>query len=408
MRKKSVLSVLICCIVFLFAGCSAEKGDVRSLLQNGVGHFSLFAENVLKSISVQSFSDTYARLKEPQYIDWQTSRLYYENLNETEKLAYRCIYNNIFGQPERIAVPLLEDGELDRLYTALRNDNPQLLFLGEKASLLTAGISCYFVPTYSMDYWQAREAVTDSAAAARAVLQNLPQNADDFEKLLYVHDAVCEMCVYGDNGNASNCSGVLLDHTATCAGYSKALKLMLDMLGIPSCTVTGNASDEESGTVSHMWLAVCIDNQWSFCDPTWDDPVSEDGRQVVEHSYFGLTREQLSMTHSDITMPDTIVCDSETANYYVRRNLCCTDDAYADVLLAGMQLALSEGRPTAEFRFADDALFEQACRELFEDDTIYALLQQAQLTNESLAADRISYSTDDKHLYLKLNFVFDE
>lgn len=407
MLKKSVLSVLLCCIILLFSGCSVGTGDLPKLLQDGTGHFASAFESFLRSVSAKSFADSYAAIEEPSFIDWQTTRLYYEQLGENEQLAYRCIYNNIFGQPERIAVPLLDDGELDRLYAALRNDNPQLLFLGDKASLLTAGMHCYFVPTYSMDYWQARETITDTAATARDILRQIPQQANEFEKLLFVHDTLCDMCTYGDLGNASHCNGALSDRTATCAGYSKALKLMLDMLGIRSCTVTGNAV-EDSETVSHMWLAVCIDGAWSFCDPTWDDPVSEDGRQTVEHSYFSMTRERLGLTHFDITMPSGIVCDSENADYYRRLGVYCDGENDEDVLLYGMRQALADGRNNAEFRFADQQLLQQMCTALFEEDLIYSLLRQVQDANETLVTNRISYAADETHCYLKLNFVFEE
>lgn len=407
MRIKRILSAFLCCIFVLLSGCNAQDGDLGTLLQDAAEQVECAFHTFMQDISMRSFSDSYAVLEEPQYVDWQTSRLYYEQLNENEKLAYRCIYNTIFGMPERIAVPLLNDGELDRLYAALRNDNPQLLFLGEKASLLRAGISCYFVPTYTMGYWEARQAVESTAQAAENLLQELPADADDFTKLLFAHDMLCALCSYEDTPFASNCNGALLEQKATCAGYAKALKLLLDMLGIACCTVTGNAADED-GTVSHMWLAVCPDGEWSFCDPTWDDPVSADGRQVVEHSYFSLTLEQLQLTHSAVEMPEGIVCNSERFNYHKYRGLHCADENYTDILQKGLRLALEEGRQSAEFSFSDAQLLADACHRLFEEDSVYTLLQQVQDADGTLHTGRISYSVDEVHLYLKLNFVFDE
>ncbi len=401
MRFKNILAILLVFCVFLLSGCS-QTLNVTELAERPEEIFEAFAN----TFSVRSLEKSNQSLLEPDYISWQTARHYYEALSDKEKLAYRCIYNDIFGQPERIAVPILKTEELNAVFTALRYDNPQLLFLSDEATLLTAGLSCYFVPVSTMPYWDARVTIEEVAAKARQAALSLPQNADDYAVLLTLHDFLCELCSYADGKSASQCNGALIDGYATCAGYSKALKLMLDIAGVDNCLVTGSVS-ENGADINHMWLAVCLNGEWCFCDPTWDDPVSDDGSQTVEHGYFAISEHRLLLTHSDIQMPSHIVCNSEKYDYYIVENLLCTQESYLSVIADGIAKALQNGKEFAEFRFDAADTLQAAVESLIDEGGIYAILDEAALLNDSLQTNRIGYAVDEERFQLKLIFSYE-
>ena len=402
MRFQNVLAVFLVCCLLLFAGCSQSE-NIAAI----AGRLEEIFEDVGETFSVRSLEKSNQNLLEPDYITWQTARHYYDTLSEKEKLAYRCIYNDIFGQPERISVPMLKTEELNAVFTALRYDNPQLLFLEDDATLLTAGMYCYFVPVYTMPYWDARATVEAVADKTKEVIALVTQNADDYKILLTLHDYLCEFCTYANGKGASQCHGALLDGYATCAGYAKALKLMLDIAGIDSCVVTGSVDD--NGTdINHMWLAVSLNNVWSFCDPTWDDPVSEDGTQTVEHGYFSVSAERLSLTHFDFQMPAHIVCDSEEYDYYRNENLLCAQENYLSVITDRIAVALQNEKTFAEFRFDSLAALQEASELLFSEGEVYALLNEVACLNKNLHTNRIGYAVDEERLQLKLIFSFEE
>ena len=404
MRFKKSVCIFLIGILLLLPACDADSLQNAQILQR----IEAFFHAVAVDFSVRSHSSSDAQIREPQYVDWQVCRIRYALLSPKEQLAYRCIYNGLFGMPERISVPLLEEDEFDRVFDALHVDNPQILFLGNNADLLTVGAAAYFIPSYSLGYWEAREQLEACADAARRLLEGLPEDASEFDKLLYAHDALCSQTVYGDLGNGAECSGALLQKTATCSGYSKALKLMLDLLGMESCTATGIVQDAQTGTVSHMWLAVKTDGAWSYCDPTWDDPVSEQGMQTVEHTYFGLTQKQLMRTHSDIEVPDGIVCDTQHANYFLNKGLLCDANNYEQVLRNAVARALQERQDAAEILFADEQSFDKACQHLFDDGYVYRILAAAGKYAPQLVTNRIMYAADVQRLYIRLNFLFEE
>lgn len=408
MHLKNVLCVLFVLVMLLFTGCSTlEKSNVRDFAETAIGHFSTVFDDLSEKMSVRSLQDSNAQILEPAYVTWQTARYYYAQLTEKEKLAYRCIYNNIFGQPERIAVPTLESDELNAVFTALRYDNPQLLFVDDNATLLTAGMSCYFVPTYTKAYWEARELITQTAAKAMQLL-NAKQADNHYEMLLLAHDALCALCSYQDHADASQCNGALLSQTATCAGYAKALKLMLDIAGINSCVVTGNVPDENGLTETHMWLATEIDGVWSYCDPTWDDPVAEDGRQTVEHGYFCISQERIAITHFDIEKPSAIVCKNDDMDYFSYMNLLCTQENCMRVIFDGILQALENENDFAEYRFDTADTLQQTKTALLDNEEIYDLLYEASEMYDALVTNRIGYSVDEERLQMKLIFSFEQ
>ena len=54
---------------------------------------------------------------------------YYDDLDNTEKHVYNRIISNIYGMPERIRIPFIEIEQLDKVFTALLYDNPDLFFV---------------------------------------------------------------------------------------------------------------------------------------------------------------------------------------------------------------------------------------------------------------------------------------
>lgn len=71
--------------------------------------------------------------------------------------------------------------------------------------------------------------------------------------------------------------GALIEHKAICSGYTDAMYLFLDKMGIRSMRVTSK---------SHIWNAVYLDGKWVHLDLTWDDGRYTSGRSFLSHKYF--------------------------------------------------------------------------------------------------------------------------
>lgn len=106
-----------------------------------------------------------------------------------------------------------------------------------------------------------------------------------------VHDYMVLHCVYDHENVANNTipwesyspEGVMVNKIAVCAGYSKAFKLIMDILGI-ECEVI------KSRELDHDWNRVKLDGDWYMLDVTFDVGYSDAylDEEYISHAFFNL------------------------------------------------------------------------------------------------------------------------
>lgn len=130
--------------------------------------------------------------------------------------------------------------------------------------------------TYTSQYKKDIENYLDGAAAY----------SDDLAKETYFHDRLAGEVSYNNNTTDYNedstesqsASSVFFYKNTVCAGYSKAMSLLLNAEGINNVAVTSS---------SHAWNEVKINGRWYITDVTWDvaNPVS--------HSFFNISETEM-------------------------------------------------------------------------------------------------------------------
>ena len=79
--------------------------------------------------------------------------------------------------------------------------------------------------------------------------------------------------------------GTLLEGYSLCGGYTDAMELFLEDMGIKSYKISSE---------NHVWNAVNLNNAWYHLDLTWDDPITTDGSDILEYNFFLITTSELS------------------------------------------------------------------------------------------------------------------
>ena len=121
------------------------------------------------------------------------------------------------------------------------------------------------------------------------------------EKILVLHDYIINNTKYdseranqGDSKyDSARIMGIINDHYALCSAYSDLMGVILDKLGVPNFKVSSE---------SHVWNAVYLNGKWLHLDLTWDDPITNTGRDILDHHYFLIDNaklEELSKGNSD-------------------------------------------------------------------------------------------------------------
>lgn len=121
--------------------------------------------------------------------------------------------------------------------------------------------------------------------ADEVIAQVLTEDMTEFEKAQALYSHITERVKYDHRYYSDKASmpyisqtalGALRDDLAICGGYSNAVKLLFEKVGIKCWNVSGKPHGE-----NHMWSVAKIDGEWLYCDATADRGLSAD-------SNFGL------------------------------------------------------------------------------------------------------------------------
>ncbi len=128
------------------------------------------------------------------------------------------------------------------------------------------------------------------------------QDMPDYQKVLVIHDWIVNHVRYNtaDMQEAGNhlAYGALVKGSCVCMGYAEAGVIMFQAAGIETVYIDGEATNSSGKPEGHAWNAVKIDGEWYLVDMTWDDPVMNDGSDVLQYDYFLLTDGQLAKNHT--------------------------------------------------------------------------------------------------------------
>lgn len=108
-----------------------------------------------------------------------------------------------------------------------------------------------------------------------------------------IHDYIINNSKYDSNRSDNNIVkyksdisyGPLIEGYGLCGGYTDAMELFLEDLNVKSFKVSSE---------NHVWNAVYLNNSWLNLDLTWDDPVTTDSSDVLNHDFFLITTEKLA------------------------------------------------------------------------------------------------------------------
>lgn len=297
--------------------------------------------------------------------------LYYTYLTDAQKQIYRYMKTAAQEMTTGLfSIGAVKDGEnrftdIAVAFRALSADNPQIFWLPGSYLMSPDGSSVAFSyiekgADYPMTAEQKRQAEIQLTTAVNNLATQANKLSSRFEKEVFFHDWLCENVVYKDDGteNVYTAYGALINGAAVCEGYSRAMQLLCDSVGIPCTVVYGS-----SRNVGHMWNIINPGDGWYHLDVTWDD---DEKYEVTRHAYFNLTDEQILSDHDifDVAQEGKYYiggddfnlyiydCNSDKYNYFTKNNLIFDDDyaANAQIIVAAAQ----NGKTNIEVSYSGD------------------------------------------------------
>ncbi|MBQ9414899.1 MAG: hypothetical protein IJU16_07230, partial [Clostridia bacterium] len=230
-----------------------------------------------------------------------------QDLDITAYLPEEEQNGTVYGARVRFPNRVTSEDEVEMLYRVYTYDHPACFYVGGSCyrGFEILGKTWYnemYIRYYLLQAQrdEAEQELQNAIESLTADLQGGEYSPFDMERLL--HDRLAEWCVYDEDAAAvidrqrldvseiddtvdpccHTAYGTLCKKLAVCDGYSAAMTLLLDRVGIRSAPAYND---------DHAWNLVWIDGEPYHLDVTWDDTEN-----VVRHSYFNLTDDEIYAT----------------------------------------------------------------------------------------------------------------
>ncbi len=348
------------------------------------------------------------RLTEEESASFETetaglSMYYYNQLNEEEKETYKIIYSMLYDFDEARCIELKNE-EIADIYEAVLYDNSMIFWVKGGYKYIEHDASTEVMPNYILTRAEAEEHNRTINSKIEEYLANVQAFETDFEKELYLHNAVCESIVYteettGKMGN--NLVGAFVDGKAVCEGYARAMHVLLERSGIYNYLVLGDGETED-GAELHMWNVVTIDGKNYYLDATWNDTCLEN---EIGYFYFNVDDEALSRDHLNLE-PANNNCNYDDANYFVNKGLYVKLFTDYNDLIMPISNELKNGDNTVKIVFASESELKKALKYIDKNNNrFFDFIQECVIKSEKdLDTENISYYTYDEFYCLCLIF----
>lgn len=378
------ISVLLC-ITVLLSGCSVN----------------LNPETINKVISNISDSVTEIPVLDEKYNG--KVNYYYSSLDEKGKKEYSKIYDGYINL-KNFTVDLNQD-ELEYMFNCVLYDNPEIFWVDSSYTFSKSPLGVFVEPEYRCSSEEIKTKQAELQASVSRVVALSGSDNSDYGKEKFFHDYICKNSVYDlstYDGFGDTAYSVLVDGKAICEGYSRAMKMLLDAVGIYSYLVVGETENDEGKMEGHMWNVVSVDGELYHVDLTWDDTDGELGE--INYLYFNMTDEDIRKDHFSIVPYDNN-CTSEKFNYfYVNGLMFSTFNNFkgmADACANGLSEDL-----IVEMRFSDDAAYKAIKTKALNNETDRAFfdftVDVARKSGKRITSK--SYVYDDNFNYLCIVF----
>ena len=222
---------------------------------------------------------------------------YYNHMNKAQQAAYHSILSGVKNLADEFQIPALEGEELYNVFFQMRLDHPEIFWVSSyKYRYYKDSPNLIFIPEYLFD----KKKICEHQKAMTARVEKLirpAQKLSEWEKEKYVHDFICENIRYDKlkKSYSHEIIGPLGQGVGVCEGIAKAVKVLLDALGV-WCVIAICGNNPEKGIkYRHTWNIVKIGGTYYHLDATFDNTLGKD-RETSEIRY---KEKKLSFTKKE-------------------------------------------------------------------------------------------------------------
>ena len=335
----------------------------------------------------------------------------YQQLNDDQKKVYDIMLTTIQqhgASIENLEVSLKYE-DIQHVSAAIIVDHPEIFWYegGYRYIETDDSIVQKIMFIYCLNEEETKQRQAQIEAALPAFLNNVNDDMSDYALTLQIYENIINLTDYDSIGlekqkregneyenpdDLRSIYGVFVQKKAVCAGYARATQYLLNLKGI-ECVYVGNGS--------HAWNLVKLEQDYYYLDTTWGDGTNTqvDKNDINEINYDAFcitTQEVLKLDSHELntrfTFPE---CTATKCNYYRREGLFFETFDYERIQEL-VCMTLERHKKEVSFKFANDAIFDEALKALVSEGKFRASLQNASMQTKVRVSTKYIYS-EKKH-----------
>lgn len=220
---------------------------------------------------------------------------YYNHMNKAQKAAYHSILSGVKNLADEFQIPALEGEELYNVFFQMRLDHPEIFWVSSyKYRYYKDSPNLIFIPEYLFD----KKKICEHQKAMTARVEKLirpAQKLSEWEKEKHVHDFICENIRYDKlkKSYSHEIIGPLGQGVGVCEGIAKAVKVLLDALGV-WCVIAICGNNPETSEIRYDYFN--LDDSQIFRD---HEPLIAPAPHCGDHEHFYYKEKKLSFTKKE-------------------------------------------------------------------------------------------------------------
>ena len=263
---------------------------------------------------------------------------YYNHMDKQKQAAYHGILQGITSLADEFQIPALDGEDLYNVFFQLRLDHPEVFWAtGYKYRYYKDSPNIIFIPEYLFDKGKIKEHQKAMKSRVEKLVRPA-QSLSEWEKEKYVHDFICQNVHYDKLKKAYSHEiiGPLGQGVGVCEGIAKAVKILLDALGV-WCVIAICGNNPEKGIkYRHTWNIVRIGGTYYHLDATFDNTLGKSDKvEDIRYDYFNLDDGHIFKDHEPL-IAVAPHCTDHDHFYYKEKKLSFTktEDVYKRSLQA--------------------------------------------------------------------------
>ena len=220
---------------------------------------------------------------------------YYNHMNKAQQAAYHSILSGVKNLADEFQIPALEGEELYNVFFQMRLDHPEIFWVSSyKYRYYKDSPNLIFIPEYLFDKKKICEHQKAMTARVEKLIR-LAQKLSEWEKEKYVHDFICENIRYDKlkKSYSHEIIGPLGQGVGVCEGIAKAVKVLLDALGV-WCVIAICGNNPETSEIRYDYFN--LDDSQIFRD---HEPLIAPAPHCGDHEHFYYKEKKLSFTKKE-------------------------------------------------------------------------------------------------------------